>query len=170
MKKQTDNLEIVQRATEIVLPALKNAGLILWDVEYKKEGIDYVLRIFIDKDGGEITLDDCEKISREISELLDREGFVEDAYYLEVSSPGVERKLRAPEHFLRSLGKKIQFKWKNPEGTKQKVIGTLKEYKDGEITILLDDGGEVNANAVKCENTRLYFDFAEIMRENGRGV
>ena len=82
---------------QILLPITEKIGVQIYDVEYVKEGTDWYLRAYIDKEGG-VTIDDCEKVSREVSEVMDQEDFIEDAYILEVSSPGLGRTLKKAKH------------------------------------------------------------------------
>jgi len=94
-----------QKTERLLLPIMERTGFELVDVEYVKEGSNYYLRAYIDKEGG-ITIDDCELVSRELSDLLDAEDFIPEAYYLEVSSPGLGRQLKKEKDFARSIGKR----------------------------------------------------------------
>ena len=98
-----------QRTEQLILPLVAKNNFELVDVEYVKEGATWYLRAYIDKEGG-ITIEDCEIISRELSELLDREDFIPDAYILEVSSPGLGRQLKKDKDFARSIGKEVEVK------------------------------------------------------------
>ncbi|MCR5720287.1 MAG: ribosome maturation factor RimP, partial [Lachnospiraceae bacterium] len=95
-----------QKCTVLAEPIAQECGVEIYDVEYVKEGSDYYLRVYIDKPEG-VNIDDCEKVSRRLSDALDAEDFVEDAYILEVSSPGLGRKLTKDKHFEKSLGQKV---------------------------------------------------------------
>lgn len=97
------------RTEQLILPLVERKQFELVDVEYVKEGGNWYLRAYIDKEGG-ITIDDCEVISRELSDLLDREDFIPDAYILEVSSPGLGRQLKKNKDFERNLGKEVEVK------------------------------------------------------------
>lgn len=97
------------RTEQLILPLVEKNQFELVDVEYVKEGGTWYLRAYIDKEGG-ITIDDCEVISRELSDLLDREDFIPDAYILEVSSPGLGRQLKKDKDFERNLGKEVEVK------------------------------------------------------------
>ncbi len=127
------------KTEELILPLLDRAGFELWDVEYVKEGGEYYLRAFIDKEGG-ITIDDCVLISRQLSDLLDEEDFIDDPYTLEVSSPGLGRTLKKEKEFLRCIGRKVELKTYRPiDGTKD-FDGLLEAYEKERITITTDGG------------------------------
>lgn len=120
---------------ELVKPIVEGFELTLWDVRYVKEGSQWFLRVFIDKEGG-IDINDCEKVSRAIDKPLDELDPITDNYILEVSSPGVERELLLDEHFERFIGADIMVKMIRPiEGIGKEFKGILKAYADGEVTI-----------------------------------
>ncbi|MDR3644845.1 MAG: ribosome maturation factor RimP, partial [Clostridia bacterium] len=113
-------------------PVAEELGLELWDVEFVKEGASWFLRIFLDKDGG-ITLDDCERFHRRIDPVIDEADPVAQSYYLEVSSPGVERELKKPGHFEHELGKPVRVKLFHPDGSGRKELtGVLEAFSDAE--------------------------------------
>lgn len=134
---------IADTVRDIVLPVVKGAGLALWDVEYVKEGTEWFLRITIDSTDSEngITIDDCERVHREIDPLLDEADPIESSYRLEVSSPGIERVLRTDAHIIWAAerGEKVEAKLfvPLPDG-RRTLIGTLSSYSAGILTI----GGE----------------------------
>ncbi|WP_293974690.1 ribosome maturation factor RimP [uncultured Ruminococcus sp.] len=131
----------VSKVRELCEPIVKDFGLSLWDVRYEKEGADWYLRIFIDKEGG-VDITDCEKVSRAINTPLDELDPIENAYCLEVCSPGVERELVRDEHFMQFIGADIMVKMRRPiEGIGKDFCGVLKGYDDGMVTIA-DHGGE----------------------------
>ncbi len=122
---------------ELARPIAEQLGLDIWDVRYLKEGASYFLRIFIDKPGG-VDLNDCENFSRAIDEPLDEHDFIKDAYFLEVSSPGLERELTRPEHFTAFLGESVKVSlYKAYDGNKT-IIGVLSEYSDSTVTLDID--------------------------------
>ena len=98
-----------KKTEELITPLIDAEGFELVDVEYVKEGADWYLRVYIDKDGG-ITVNDCEKISRAFNEILDREDYIDDAYIFEVSSPGLLRPLKKDKDYQRNLGKLLEVK------------------------------------------------------------
>ena len=123
---------------ELALPVCESCGVMLWDVEFVKEGADFVLRITIDREGG-VTLDDCEAVNRAIDPLLDEADPIETSYKLEVSSPGIERSLRRPEHFAASIGAEVELSLYAPYEGSRKVRGILSAYEDGDVTLTVGD-------------------------------
>lgn len=142
---QREEYEI--RTEQLILPLVEKNNFELVDVEYVKEGANWYLRAYIDKAGG-ITVDDCEAVSRELSDLLDVEDFIPDAYILEVSSPGLGRQLKKEKDFKRSIGEEVEVKlYKgiellNEKGKKVKVkeiFGYLREYDEETVTVEIED-------------------------------
>ena len=115
-------------------PIIENLNYELYDVQYVKEGKDYYLRIIIDKDGI-IDIDDCENVNNAITDILDEEDYIKEQYYLEVSSPGLERVLRKMEHFIEQIGNEISIKLFKAIDKEKELIGVLKEYNDNEIIL-----------------------------------
>ena len=133
---------IEQKAEELIMPIIDENGFELVDLEYVKEGQDMYLRAYIDKEGG-ITIDDCETVSRAFSDALDAADIIDDAYILEVSSPGLGRPLKKEKDFRRSVGKDIEIRtYKSIDGEKE-FIGTLKSYDADSVTIALEDEQEM---------------------------
>lgn len=131
----------VSKVRELCEPIVKDFGLSLWDVRYEKEGADWYLRIFIDKEGG-VDITDCEKVSRAVNTPLDELDPIENAYCLEVCSPGIERELVRDEHFIQFIGADIMVRMRRPiEGIGKDFCGVLKGYDDGVVTIA-DHSGE----------------------------
>ena len=128
----------VKTVWDIVEPFAEELGLIIWDVRFLKEGSSWYLRIFIDKDGG-VSIDDCVDLTHAINKPLDEADPIEQAYFLEVSSPGVERDLVRDEHFTAYIGEKIKVKMIRPVEGKREFSGILADYSDGNITISLED-------------------------------
>ncbi|MCR5672721.1 MAG: ribosome maturation factor RimP [Lachnospiraceae bacterium] len=132
--------ETERRTEEMLAPILDEFGFILWDVEYVKEGKEYYLRVYIDKEGG-ITIDDCVDVSRRLSDRLDAEDLIDDAYTLEVSSPGLGRKLVKDREFNMSIGKDVDVKfYKNVDGVKE-ISGVLDSFDKETVTIIINDKG-----------------------------
>ena len=126
---------IEEKVENLVSKPINDLGYELYDVEYVKEGKDYFLRIYIDSKKG-IDLNDCEKVSNIITELLDKEDYIKEQYFLEVSSPGVERVLRKEKHLQDNIGAEIELKlFKQINGQKQ-YKGLLKDFDNDYITIL----------------------------------
>lgn len=122
-------------------PIIENLGYSLYDVLYEKEGKDYYLRIIIDKQGT-IDIKDCEIVNDAINDVLDKEDYIKKQYYLEVSSPGLERVLRKKEHFLKQIGNEIMVKTFKPIDKEKELKGILKEYNDNEL-ILTQENKEI---------------------------
>ena len=131
----------VSKVWQLCEPIVAELGLSLWDVRYVKEGAEWYLRIFIDKQGG-VDINDCERVSRAINAPLDELDPIESAYCLEVCSPGIERELVRDEHFQQFIGADIMVKMRRPlEGIGKEFGGKLKTYADGDVTIV-DHSGE----------------------------
>ncbi len=121
---------------ELVQPIVEGFNLVLWDVRYEKEGSQWFLRVFIDKEDGAVDINDCENVSRAIDKPLDELDPITDNYILEVSSPGVERELILDEHFEKFIGADIMVKMIRPiEGIGKEFKGVLKSYESGMVTI-----------------------------------
>lgn len=131
----------VSKVWELCEPIVEGLGLKLWDVRYVKEGADWFLRVYIDKPAG-VDITDCEKVSRAINDPLDELDPIENAYCLEVCSPGIERELVRDEHFEQFIGADIMVKMLRPiEGIGREFAGVLTAYEDGMVTIT-DHSGE----------------------------
>ena len=130
--------DIEKKTEELVMPIIERFGYELWDVEYVKEGSDYYLRIYADKEGG-FTVDDCEAVSRAIDPLLDEEDFIADAYILEVSSPGLDRPLKKEKDFLRYMGEPVEVKTYQAFEGRKEFTGILTDYNGDSFTIEEDD-------------------------------
>ncbi len=152
MKKQ----DIEKRTEELVKDIIDSGGYELWDVEYVKEGSDYYLRVYADKEGG-IMIDDCVTISRALEAKLDAEDFIEEAYILEVSSPGLTRKLKKDKDYERSIGKLVLVKLYKAENGAKEFVGRLKEV-DTELLKLDIDGAEVVLNRNNISSARLEYE------------
>ena len=126
---------IEERIENLLKDKIETIGYELYDVEYSKEGKNYFLRIFIDKPEG-IDLDDCEKVNDEITDLLDEADYIKEQYFLEVSSPGIERVLRKDKHLSQNIGEEVAVKLfrKDKNGNKE-YQGILKEFNAEEITL-----------------------------------
>lgn len=126
---------IEERVEKLVEPIIEKIGYELYDVEYAKEGKNYFLRIFIDNEKG-IDLNDCEKVNNAITDILDDENYIKEQYFLEVSSPGVERILRKDKHLKQNIGQQINIKlFKKDENEKKEYTGKLKEFNEQHIKI-----------------------------------
>ena len=138
---------ITAKVTELVENIIVDLGYDLYDVEYLKEGKDYILRITIDNDKG-INIEDCEKVSNAINDILDSADYIKDQYNLEVSSPGLERILKKDKHFEKQIGNEVYIKlYKSVNGLKE-VQGILKEYNPEKLILDVDN----NKIEIECKD------------------
>lgn len=128
----SNNIE--SKVENLLNSSIEALGYELYDVLYEKEGKDYYLRIIIDKPEG-IDINDCEIVNNEINPILDEADYIKEQYFLEVSSPGIERTLRKEKHFLNQIGNEISVKLFKPINKQKEIIGILEEYNKDEITI-----------------------------------
>jgi len=136
MEKEVSSLskKVTETTEQIVTPILDNRGLELVDVEFKKEGANWFLRVFIDKEGG-VDIEDCGVVSEELSAKLDELDPIPQAYFLEVSSPGAERPLKKEKDITGAIGKSVYIKTYEPIDGQKEFEGTLKTF-DGEMLTL----------------------------------
>ncbi len=147
--------EVVRAVTELAEPIVQELGLALWDVQFKKEGSSHFLRIFLDRADGSVSIDDCEAVSRRLSDELDRADPIDIAYYLEVSSAGLDRELYRPGDFERFLGETVEVRLYRPRDGEKVFIGELLGYANGTVTILRD-GAEETFQKEEYAIVRLY--------------
>lgn len=140
------------------MPLVDAHGFELVDVEYVKEGGSWYLRAYIDKPGG-IAVDDCEVISRALSDLLDEHDFIEDSYILEVSSPGIGRPLKKEKDFVRSQGELVEVRTYRAIQHQKEFTGILNAWDKGTVTLLMEDGTEMKFAREDIALIRLAFDF-----------
>ena len=131
---------IYQSVADLIEPTLRGSNIELVDVEYKKTGKIWVLRVFIDKNQG-VTVHDCQELSREIEDLIEIHELIDDHYVLEVSSPGLDRPLKKAADFLRNKGKRIQIKTYSPINNKKENAGTVIDFVNG--TLFLEDKKDI---------------------------
>ena len=124
------------RTEELLKPIAEANGVDIYDVEYVEEAGEWYLRAYIDKEGG-VTIDDCEAVSRALSDALDNPEFIEDAYYLEVSSPGLGRTLKKDRHFEKSIGMEVDLKTYKPVDGSKEFTGTLKSFDKDTVTLMI---------------------------------
>lgn len=142
----TQNIET--KVENLIQPIIHDLGYELYDVQYLKEGKDYYLRITIDKPEG-ITIEDCETVNRAIDEMLDEADFISTAYFLEVSSPGLERILRKPWHFEKQIGNQIQVKLFQAIEKQKELQGILIESNENELKL------QINEKLIKIEKKNI---------------
>ena len=146
-----------QKAEALLLPIIEANNFELVDVEYVKEGSNWYLRAYIDKEGG-ISVDDCEVVSRAFSDKLDEEDFIDDAYIMEVSSPGLGRPLKKEKDYKRSMGKELEIRTYRAINREKEIYGILKSYDENSVTIENEDG-EQTFQKSDIALIRLAFDF-----------
>jgi len=130
------------RTEQLLLPIIEANHFELVDVEYVKEGSSWYLRAYIDKPGG-INIDDCEVVSRALSELMDKEDFIEDSYIMEVSSPGLLRPIKKDKDFNRHMGKEVEIHTFKMIEKRKQFVGTLLAYDTETVTINEDNNEKV---------------------------
>lgn len=135
----TKREEYEQKTEALLLPVLAENKFELVDVEYVKEGENFYLRAYIDKEGG-ITIDDCELVSRRLSDLLDEKDFIPDSYFLEVSSPGLGRQLKKERDFKRSIGEAVELKLYKALNKQKEFFGKLKGFDETMLYLEQEDG------------------------------
>ena len=148
---------IAEQVTEIIRPTVEGMGYQLWDVVYAKEGADWHLEITIDKEDG-ITIEDCEAVHRAIDPILDEADPIETMYYLDVSSPGVERELRTEAHILASIGEKADAKLFAPLNGSRVFKGILSEYADGNVVLEIGENKVSIPRSAISKLRTIYFD------------
>lgn len=138
-------------------PVVTDADLELVELQFRREGGGWILRLIIDSEEG-VTLDHCAEVSREVSRLLEVEDIIDHAYRLEVSSPGLERPLRREKDYLRFQGRKAKIKTSEPIGDQKVFIGTIGQLQNGEVT-LQTENGDIKLPLTIIAKARLVFDF-----------
>ena len=144
------------KTEQLIQPLIDANNFELVDVEFVKEGSDWYLRVYIDKDGG-ITVDDCELISRAFNEILDREDYISEQYIFEVSSPGLMRPLKKEKDYKRSVGKLIDIKLYKPVDKCKEFTGVLDSYDKDTVTIKMDDDTQKTFDRSNLAMIRLAF-------------
>ena len=150
--------EYEKRVEAYLMPVMEKNQFELVDVEYVKEAGTWYLRAYIDKEGG-FTVDDCELVSRQLGEWLDREDFIDDSYILEVSSPGLGRPLKKEKDFKRSLGEQVEVRPYRAVDRQKEFTGALAAYDEDTVTLRFEDGTETSFEKKDIALIRLAFDF-----------
>ena len=146
------------KAEELVLPLVEANNFELVDVEYVKEAGTWYLRIYIDKEGG-ININDCELVSRAFSEILDKEDPIEDAYILEVSSPGLGRPLKKDKDFQRNLGEEVEVRTYKPINKQKEFVGLLDAWDKEKVTLQVECGELMTIARADIALIRQYIEF-----------
>ena len=139
---------IENRVQDLVENTITELGYELYDVQYVKEGKDYYLRIYIDSKKG-IDLEDCEKVSNEVSTILDKNAFIKEQYFLEITSPGIERILRKDKHLKDNIGEEVEVSLFKPINKQKSIVGVLKDFDADTIEI------EVENNILKIDRKNI---------------
>lgn len=151
-------MSVIEEKTLVLADTLaEKTDFCVIGAEYKKEDGERHLLVYIDKDGG-VDLDDCEAFSRALEEVLDRENLIDEAYSLEISSPGVDRVLKTEREFLYYIGRRVEVKLYGARNGKKEFDGILKAY-DGGKAIIESDGEELKISPSEAVYIRLYFKF-----------
>lgn len=126
--------KITELTAELAAPAIAEQGCTLWDVEYVKEAGEWFLRVYIDREGG-VDINHCEAVSRPLSDLLDEADPIQSSYTFEVSSAGLDRVLRRPEHYQACMGQKVDVKLYRPLNGRREYTGTLRGFDGGNVAV-----------------------------------
>ena len=146
--------KVTDAVAALALPVVEAAGCSLWDVEYVKEAGTWFLRVYIDKEGG-VSIDDCEAVSRPLSDRLDQADPIEGSYTFEVSSAGADRALKKPEHFVQFQGSEVEVRLYRPREGRKEFVGLLRNYENGAVTLEID-GAQVLFTRQEIALVRLY--------------
>lgn len=149
--------KVTELVAGIAAPLAAAAGCSLWDVEYVKEAGAWYLRVYIDREGG-VSINDCEAVSRPLSDALDETDPIEGSYTLEVSSAGADRALKKPEHFQQYMGAEVEVRLYRPRDGQKSFVGVLSGYEDGDVTLQLA-AGPAKFEKKEVAQVRLYLRF-----------
>lgn len=153
----SDMIFVTKQVSELIDPILSEMRFELIDVEYLSDRGRWVLRVYIDKEGG-VTLDDCAKVSGELGDLIDIKNIIEHDYVLEVSSPGLNRPLKKEADFIRAIGKKIKVRTRAPVDGRRNFSGVLRDFKEQKLA-LDSEGGLVSLAWSGIEKANLVYEF-----------
>lgn len=149
--------KVTEVVSELAAPIAAENGCTVWDVEYVREAGEWFLRVYIDKEGG-VSINDCEAVSRPLSDKLDEVDPIEGSYTFEVSSAGADRSLKKPEHFAQMMGRQVEVRLYRALEGKKALLGELKGYEAGDVTIALAGEARVIPKADVAQ-VRLYVTF-----------
>ena len=153
---------IEERVEGLIQKKVEDLGYILYDVQYAKEGQNYFLRVFIEKEDGTIDLNDCEKVNDGINDLLDTADYIKEQYFLEVSSTGVEKILRKDKHLKDNIGNEVEVKLFKPINKQKEFIGILEDFTENEITLKLENDESINIDRKDISLIKTTFNWDEI--------
>ena len=156
---------IEEKIENLVKQKIEDLGYELYDVQYVKEGQNYILRIFIEKPNGSIDLNDCEKVNDSINDILDSANYIKEQYFLEVSSTGVEKTLRKDKHLRDNIGEEVQISLFKPidilEKKQKEITGVLKDFNENNIIIQMDKE-EISINRKDISQIKTVFDWGSL--------
>ena len=142
---------LLETIDQLVRPIAEELNYEIYHIEYVKENGEYYLRIYMDKDGG-IALSDCEALSRRVSDVMDEKDPIKEAYFLEVSSPGLNRTLFTDDHFKKQIGKEIMVRFTKSLNGRKNIKGILKEVNDDSVIVETDDLITIPKDKIKSAN------------------
>jgi ribosome maturation factor RimP len=154
----SETKRIVDKVSQLVEPVVHEFGMEIVDVEFRPERGRWILRVFIDKEGG-ITVDDCASVSRELGDLIEAEDIIDYPYVLEISSPGLNRPLRKESDFIRAIGKMVRLKMSRPINRRRNFTGRLANVREGVISLLVDENNLVELPLKEIDKARLKYEF-----------
>ena len=144
-------MKVTELVASFAQPIVEQHGCQLWDVEYVREGSEYFLRLYLDKEGG-VDINDCEAISRAVDPILDEKDPIQGSYHFEVCSAGLERALKRPEDFARFMDSPITVKLYRPRNGLKEIPGILRGYEEGRVTV---EAGKETITFEKSEVARV---------------
>ena len=153
--------KVTELVAELAAPAVAEQGCTLWDVEYVREAGTWYLRVYIDKDGG-VSIDDCERISRELDPILDEADPIPDSYVFEVGSAGAERELKRPGDFAQFMGSEVEVKLYQPLDGAKSFVGILKAYSDDGTVTVASGKKELSFTKAQTAQVRLHVSIINI--------
>lgn len=152
---------IEERVENLLQKKIEELGYKLYDVQYVKEGQNYFLRIYIEKENGSIDLNDCEKVNDGINDLLDTADYIKEQYFLEVSSTGVEKILRKDKHLADNIGVEVEVKLFKPINKQKEFVGVLENFNEDEITLKIKNN-EIKLNRKDISLIKTIYNWDEI--------
>lgn len=156
---------IEERVENLLQKPIEDLGYSLYDVQYVKEGQNYFLRVFIEKEEGTIDLNDCEKVNDGINDILDTADYIKEQYFLEVSSTGIEKVLRKDKHLRAHLGEEIEIKLFKPVEGKKELTGTLEGFDENNVTLKIEDNSNINLARKDISLIKTVYDWENIKEE-----
>ncbi len=154
----SETKRIVNDVSHLAEPLLHEFDLEMVDIEFRFERGRWILRVFIDKEGG-VTVDDCTNVSRELGDLIEAEDIIDYPYALEISSPGLNRPLKKESDFIRSIGKMVKLRMSRPINRRKNFTGRLANVREGMISLLVDDSNLVELPLKEIDKARVKYEF-----------